>query len=269
MTLIDIDTENVTVVTGETFADNYNVTRWTMSHDPRDMSWIGWAEIHNTQDSYHATTDEYAIWLIESASWGDYSNAGIENRSNHRSLLRDYPEHLIEVGLSSHDGQSLALIIGPAVPDELIGAIHHFDEWHIYDEDDESALTDELATEAWEEYQRHDIVQTLTGGGSEFIDEHIDGLNEEWLKNRFYAAYSTGKYDYPYAETATSIVFPQYDKVIAEIQDDVNTYCAALIMDAEREAWAYELTPCTGQLRLPVEALMMIGPAREMASDLR
>lgn len=230
-----IDAEDIALITDETFADNHNVTLWNMTSDPRDMSWIGHAEMHRL-NGYYADAP-YQVWQIEAASWGDHCGDSY-GRSNHRSLLRDFPEHVTQVGNSTSSGYSLAVVVGPAVPTELEEAIHSLTEYPLYDEGDHNELESEATEEAWNDWLRMNVTRELSNSwDSDFVCEHFDSINEEWLKNRFYELLSEGEYNHPHFENATSIIIPEQEEITKAIKDEITAYCEALVMNDEWDAY--------------------------------
>lgn len=144
--------------------------------------------------------------------WGDYVGSGVE-RSNHRSLLRDYPETFVDV---YGDYSSHYLVIPVAnLTQELVDTFTGLRyEYPLYDESDHSELEMELADEAWDAYVKWDLPRALREAG--VSDEVLDEISDEDLRERFYTAVSDTPQPY-YCESADSVVFPYWDDVVAAL----------------------------------------------------
>jgi hypothetical protein len=154
------------------------------------------------------TPDYYEVPV---ATWGDYVGTAVE-RSNYRSLLRDYPETFVEVRYD-YFGHSLLLPVS-AVTEELVELLTGLrEQYPLYDESDHSELESELADEAWDAWAKFDLLRALRDAG---VD--TDEIDEADLRERFYTAVSESD-EYPYAETADSIVFPGWDAIVAELAE--------------------------------------------------
>jgi hypothetical protein len=86
--------------------------------------------------------------------WGRYTSDDAA-RSNHRSLLREFPQEFVHL----HDAIATA---GPALlpscrNEQLLGALLGLAEYPVFDEADNDALIWDLAAEAWDAYLRRDI----------------------------------------------------------------------------------------------------------------
>lgn len=164
-------------------------------------------------------SDKPDLYEIPVTNWGDYCGSGLA-RSNHRSLIRDFPNIFITMN-SGHNGNSLLIRADHTKYADDIFAIGDIlkNEYPIYDEEDYSFLEMELAEEAWDAYLKFDLQSDLLRKN---ID--TDRINEDSLKERFYLLVSQGD-KYPYLESADSIVFPGYGDIVEEL----TTYYRRLI----------------------------------------
>jgi hypothetical protein len=195
--------------------------------------------------------DETATYFeVPVTCWGDYVGSDIE-RSNHRSLRRDYPETFVDA--TAYPGAhtlmvpvaSLAALIdvdddGEIDDDAAQDLVNIFtglrDEYPLYDEEDSSALVTELADEAWDAYAAWDLRRDLRdaigeiiaaryytgpGYGADFMGDAadvVDEISDADLRERFYAAVWESD-EYPYAESADSVVFPMWDDVVNRLAE--------------------------------------------------
>jgi hypothetical protein len=188
--------------------------------------------------------------LINYTCWSDYSGSTVE-RSNHRSLLRDYTDTFTDV-YGAHGTSGLMLSVRWTAPEggsDLMEQIAALADYCLYDEEDHSALEMELADEAWDAYLDFDVPRALadTCESPEAMEDMLEAIEvlatkhdtgnypnttckcgesfRNWdailthttpycsLRDRFYASLSEMN-DAPYAESATDIVFPSFDKQI-------------------------------------------------------
>jgi hypothetical protein len=191
--------------------------------------------------------------LINYTGWSDYSGSTVE-RSNYRSLLRDYPETFTDV-YGDHGTAQLLLSVRWTPPDDgragLLDDIRALADYPLYDEEDHSALEMELADEAWDAYLSSDVSYALyeTSESPEAMDDMLDAIaevdaqrasafgpkmNPEWgkpdtLRDMFYESLRDMDSD-PYSEDAVgSVVFPYFDKQVAIIAERLwAERCAAL-----------------------------------------
>jgi hypothetical protein len=161
--------------------------------DNAPMGVFGMHPIHQDGTATHVT--------VPMTLWGDYCGDAVQ-RSNYRSLLRDFPETFVDV-YGDYGSSYLALPVDAAIPehlfDELVSLAH---DYPLYDEQDHSALEMELVEAAWDSYLEADIRRDLLDAG--VADDSLERadlreLFNEWLSNAN---------EYPYAESATDVVIP-------------------------------------------------------------
>jgi hypothetical protein len=99
------------------------------------------------------------------------------------------------------------------------------DEYPLYDEEDDSMLVMELADDAWDAYASWDLrrdlrdaMADLFGGDDDAASDAVDEISDADLRERFYAAVWESD-EYPYAETADSVVFPMWDDVVNRLAE--------------------------------------------------
>lgn len=173
-----------------------------------------------------ATPDDATYFLVDLASWSDYSGSTVE-RSNYRVLLEDYPDVCVDV----HGGYGTRAVLIPADmpadfrPDDddetradfwadMIGRLAALSDYPCLDDEDVSNLEMELAGEAWDCYISWDLRRALTDAG--VSEETLDALEDDDIREMFY----TDTYARPYGpepESAVSVVFPFFDDTVAEI----------------------------------------------------
>lgn len=173
--------------------------------------------MHSYGDWESATAENATHAILDLTTWSDYSGSTVE-RSNERSLLRDFPQTFIRL-YGGYGTRGLMLPVNmPESYDEdtwnyLLDELAALGDYPLYDEEDLSALEMELADEAWDGYLNWDIPRDLENRGvnDEVIDENI-----ERIKERFYTLTMEADYG-PEAESAVSVVFPFYDKTLDQI----------------------------------------------------
>lgn len=142
--------------------------------------------------------------------WGDYCGDSMQ-RSNYRSLLRDYPETFIEV---YGDYESHYLAMCPIDLSEELAEIfvNLVEQYPLYDEKDHSELEMEELEEQWGQWIESDILSSLR------YDHGIDtdNVSETWLRDKFYA-YLSDANEYPRLEDAVTIYIPWLDDFVLEV----------------------------------------------------
>jgi hypothetical protein len=208
------DLSNVTFVCDvEALEDRGNGYEWYPVADPTEgtadhpvgLSWGRWREC-NAAEATHA--------VLGLTVWSDYSGGTVE-RSNERSLQRDFPGTFVHLYGGFGTSGLMITIDRPATYDPgtwlyVLEILAGLADYPVVDEEDLSALEMELAEEAWEAYLGYDVLRDLEKAG---VPE--DALSADTsIRDRFYAL--TYEADYgPEAESAVSVVFPFYDRVVA------------------------------------------------------
>jgi len=167
---------------------------------------IRWVRAHPSSAS--TVADLYVVGCLW---WGDYTGDDLA-RSNHRSLMRDFPDTFVHL-VDAFGAHGLALLPGCRNP-TLAAALLRLVDYPLYDEDDHAHLIIELANEMWDAYLHLDIVAMLR-------DEHgidRDGLDlgDDELRDLFFRIHGD-RFSDEYAETATSVAFPSLKETVAEM----------------------------------------------------
>lgn len=217
--------------------------------------------------------------MIDYTGYSDYSGSSVE-RSNSRSLLRDYPDTFTDAQ-GGHGTTELMLAVDWSPPDDgragLLGNLAALADYPLYDEEDHSALEMECADEAWSDYLADDFRRDLISQAEspEAMEDALDALEElsgqhdpgeypnttckcglqfrNWdsilahtdqfpdLSRMFWDSVSNWSGS-PYMESATDVVFPEYDDSLAQVAERIwRMRCDALT------------APARGQDVLPLE----------------
>jgi hypothetical protein len=182
--------------------------------------------------------------LLGYTRWSDYSGSAVD-RSNYRSLLRDFPAAFVDV-YGGYDTSQLMLPVSYRDADDyLIGKLRKLADYPLYDDDDHSALEMEVAQEAWESYLDSDVPRALieTSESPEAMEDMLDAIKEcdeyantcfgpreqsygwkvarDTLRDLFYESLDGETGSYPYMESATDVVFPDMKDSIQRIADQL------------------------------------------------
>lgn len=205
----------------------------------------------------NCSPEEATHVLLNYTGYSDYSGSSCE-RSNNRSLLRDYPDTFTEAR-GGYGTTELMLSVNWTAPDDgragLLSDLAALADYPLYDEEDHSALETEEAWEAWDAYLSSDVRSDLerNSPSEEAMSDAIDAIEElatqhgaeypaticlcghvsrNWddmilhleqfrsLRDMFY---DTLRYQDsgPYMETATDVVFPHYDDSIEQMSERI------------------------------------------------
>jgi hypothetical protein len=181
-------------------------------------------------DVQPATRQTASHVLIRYAGFSDYSGSDVE-ASNHRSLLRDFPDTFVEL-YGDFGTQGLLLPVS-CLDEAVLEAIAGLAEYPLYDEEDSSALVMEWTNEAIRDYLRQDMANDLdradrTGEANalrETSDEDLTGIVWEFYSDRG---------EYPYAESVGSVVFPDSDALTEHVVTTIlDRWAASLAKPAD------------------------------------
>lgn len=168
-------------------------------------------------------------------TWGDYTGSDLD-RSNWNYLRDTYGEDKF-VNITDIFGcQGLALVLG-VVPedsdlDEIDSIVHDLKRLDVYpllDEDHHSEMINEMATESWNDYLRHDVSSELEGKNysedfydrSGWKDEYKnDPRDNEDIVRDIYYGYDNNEW---YAETATEVVNGRHDDAVRHVYETLVT----------------------------------------------
>jgi hypothetical protein len=182
---------------------------------PGDRVFITW--IRDLEPGDTAPADLYVIGCLW---WGRYTGDDVA-RSNHRSLLREFPNEFVHL----HDaiGTAGLALLASCRSEQLLGALLGLAEYPLFDEDDNGALIRELADEAWDAYLHWDVPAMLRA--QHRIDTDEAGIDDERLREMFYRIHSE-RFGDEYAETALSVVFPCLKQTVAIMADELRARTA-------------------------------------------
>ncbi len=174
----------------------------------------GWYSV-GSQGSSYVPDGEQFVNLDRITGWGDYAGDGVQ-RSNHRSLLRDFPDTFVEVSLD-FGYSTLALPIDAPIGERLLAVLRELlDEYPLYDESDHSELEMEVMAEDWESYAYSDACRDLSQRLEDVCDWGLEAdvlATSETMLEWVGDFYSDGDMGYPYLEYATNIVFPESERL--------------------------------------------------------
>jgi hypothetical protein len=197
-------------------------------------------ELHGTADA-----DDPRYVEIPGTAWGDYTGSDYD-RSNARSILRDWPEHVVRV-TGHHGFEALVLPMGADVPAELFDAILRLGDYPLYDEDDHSALCTELEQEDWTSWGRSDWRREIRKAAhADDRDDDVDELDDDAYVDELFALLAERHDVTWHAETAVGGYWTDFDHTAREAWSEIRRRRMS-----ELEAWARDLAaPLPGQLCL-------------------
>lgn len=151
---------------------------------------------------------------IPATLWGDYVGSGVD-RSNYRSLVRDYPETFVEITWD-YNSHSLAIWSGAQIDESLAEIIVKIaDIYPLYDEEDHSALEMEILEEDLDSWIIPDIRRELD---KRFPDTDWSAFPDPDIRSAFYDYWQDAP-EFPYMEDATTIYVPLFDEVVRFVSD--------------------------------------------------
>lgn len=170
--------------------------RETLPPEPGEATYLSYFTYKHDAHDVDSTT----FVAVPMTSWGDYGGSTIE-RSNARSLVRDYPDTFVAVS-GDYGSESLVLPADADVDDDLFETLVALaEEYPLYDEGDHSELEMELTQERWDSFGAHDLERELSDAGlCEEMMPDADGL-WYWLRRAW-----QGAGFYPYSESATNMI---------------------------------------------------------------
>ena len=161
------------------------------------------------------------LYVIGGLWWGDYTGDDV-TRSNHRCLLRAFPDQFVYLD-DAHHAHGLALLPG-FEDDTLTGVLIRLStDYPLYDEDDHTALIAELADDMWPTYLTFDVAALLRTRHD--IDCADVGVTDDELRDLFLRIHSQHYHD-EYAVNAVSVCFPSLGQVVADIAAHLRTRAA-------------------------------------------
>ena len=171
---------------------------------PREcVTYVKWRASYRREDAPEpGGTWSYGDWdqcapedathvLLNYTGYSDYSGSSAD-RSNHRALMRDYPETFTNA-YGGHGTEELMLSVDWTPPgdgrDGLLDAIAALADYPLYDEEDHSYLEMEAADDAWDQFLSWDVPRDLAekSESPEAMEDALEAL--EALSARHSAEY--------------------------------------------------------------------------------
>ncbi len=154
--------------------------------------------------------DTQVLLRVPYTAWGDYGG-DVYDRSNMRSLLRDYPDTFV-VGNGNYFSSTLYLPVTWTPPEDgragLLEVLAGLLEHPVYDDEDVSGLQMEIAEDAWDAWLSYDVRSDL----SDHLLPDDDALRADVYR-------LLGEQPVAYeAEGATDVRFPYLPNVIATLR---------------------------------------------------
>ena len=155
-------------------AKYHNPVEWGYGKSLEDFGHFSWNDVRESERS----GCDVPIWRVPLA--GDFYPSNLIEKSNYRSLLRDFPDDgLTTIGY--HNGDALAVLLNKASKG-LLEALEGLLDYAIYDESDYSELEWENMEECWDSYGRSDLRRELERRGYDTDDVSDADLDDAWMK---------------------------------------------------------------------------------------
>jgi hypothetical protein len=180
-------------------------------------------------DFRECTPDRATHVIVRDTRYSDYGGSDYD-ASNYRSLLRDFPSTFVDV-YGDYGTSALALPVRTVWADDdcdsdgtpyVLEVIAALADYPVYDESDHSAYVHELVAAAWDDYMGVGVTRDLRDVYA-IDDDVIDAIPDAWMRSVWYALLDAelrdGNGDYPYCESATSVVIPCADDVTAALAE--------------------------------------------------
>jgi hypothetical protein len=177
--------------------------------------------------------DDAPYIVVPVTSWSD-SHGSDYDRSNHRSILRHYADGTfidetlayggrelripVFIEEDEHDAETSVHLNMERAEDFARTMVALAEQYPLYDESDQSQLIEEMIGETWDAWLGMDVHGVIRDHLRDVNvdDDELPEWSDETLRDAFWEVYSDmtqdGPYDYPYAETATSVVIPEWER---------------------------------------------------------
>ena len=223
---------------------------WVPADPPEggDSVRLGALDMREQSSVYDLTEDDVRFLEIRATAWGDYTGSTYE-RSNNRSLRRDFSEHVVTLR-ADFGFEMLLMRIGVDIPEGLYDAIVSLREESLYDESDLSDLESELESEDWENWGRSDWADEIRKLAQQLDrDDDVTELGDDaYADDLFWAVTADGEAGYWQAETAVSGYWTDFERAAELAWQEIERRRMAGL-----EEWARELSaPIPGQLALSI-----------------
>lgn len=201
------------------------------------------------QDLETCPAEDAQFVVVPVTGYSDYSGGSVE-RSNFRSLQKyyendhegEFPDGDFVTSYGGYDSNELLMRVRRSFDNEaqrqryieLIGTCAALaEQYPLFDEEDESELVMEETDNSWDQWLRSDIYHELTDPdraspdyrermwdaviNPEAMEDMLDAIPDDVLKEEFYQAYYDQCNEYPYWENGSSgIYFPGLEEFTIE-----------------------------------------------------
>jgi hypothetical protein len=169
---------------------------WTEDDAPTggDSVSMGALDMCRWDGTPHA--DEGPVFMeVPCTAWSDYSGGAVE-RSNARSLRRDFPDEVVTV-TGGYSTEFLVLPADGTISEALFNAIAGLAEYPLFDEEDLSELEQEILAEDWESWGESDVLRILAQTAEDACPDcdegtcevdHADGIDRDRAREAFFLA---------------------------------------------------------------------------------
>lgn len=194
---------------------------------PGDLTSVhtGWSALQAEESEGGYVRNHYAgmprFVEVPVTLWGDYCGSDY-GRSNFRVLADELRAYGVVEVIGDFFSQWLVLPAYAPIPLHLLESLRTLaDEYPLWDESDHSELTMEMTSEAWSDYARDDMLRDIGRTDHSALCAWIEGQDTDTLdallQRVVWEFYSDGSGEYPYAETATSVIFPLWEDLTAHM----------------------------------------------------
>lgn len=181
----------------------------------RCPSYVSYRDVH---DSPEENTRVYVDLSAVARGEDDFDQTSTVDRSNFRSLIRDYPDTFTPTSYSNVD--ALGAYIGNLSEDVISILCSLVNDYSLYDESDLSELEHEEITESVGQYALYDI-------GRDLPDSHVDQwqiMTDDVQERLFWAAVQVSDY---YPEHDGCDVRWSYEAIMPALIDMIETESAS------------------------------------------
>lgn len=132
----------------------------------------------------HAETmaEEYGVWVeVPYTVVGEYTEvSSYWTRSNFERIAEDYPDYVLTIGRSSHDGQALWVRIGDDLPETLHDWVFGQQDYPIYDESHASDVEMRIEQDNWQDWGRDEFRREMVNVAP-MVSDYFANLDDEAL----------------------------------------------------------------------------------------
>jgi hypothetical protein len=185
--------------------------RWAYRPDGEGQDYITWSDLQDyPAEGYEPYADLSSVAKGEDAA----NQTSTVDRSNYRSLHRDYPE--VWTDTSYVNVNALGAFVDDLTDDlvEILTGLR--EQCPLYSDDDHSELESEEIAESWEQYVRYDIGSEIRRVMPDEGDQW-DALSDDEQRDMFWSAVQESDDLYP--EHDGLDIRWQYDAIASAIAD--------------------------------------------------